>query len=54
MCRGYIEPALFTQENNDLAAERDGLTAEKERLTKEVSGNVQMTKALDDLLIELA
>ena len=34
MTRGYLEPALFTQESNDLAAEADALTAEKDRLVK--------------------
>jgi|GEM_PF-634111 hypothetical protein len=50
MTRGYLEPALFTQESNDLASEADALTAEKEQLTKEVSGNFQRTDALGDLI----
>ena len=29
MTRGYLEPALFTQESNDLASEAEALTAER-------------------------
>lgn len=50
MTRGYLEPALFTQESNDLASEAEALTAEKEQLTKEVSGSFQKTDALGDLI----
>lgn len=50
MAKGYIEPALFTQEDNDLSAEADALTAEKERLTNEVSGSYRKT----DELVKLA
>lgn len=50
MTRGYLEPALFTQESNDLAAEADALNAEKEQLVKEVTGSIQQTDALSDLI----
>ncbi len=50
MTRGYIEPALFTQESNDLAAEADALAAEKEQLVKEVTGSLRQTDALNDLI----
>ena len=50
MTRGYLEPALFTQESNDLAAEADALTAEKEQLVKEITGCMKMTEALNDLI----
>ena len=50
MTRGYLEPALFTQESNDLAAEADALTSEKEQLVKEVTGCMKMTEALNDLI----
>ena len=50
MTKGYLEPALFTQESNALAAEADALTAEKDRLVKEVSGNIHMTDALSELI----
>ena len=50
MTRGYLDPALFTQESNDLAAEADALTAEKDQLVKEISGNIHRTDALSDLI----
>ena len=50
MTRGYLEPALFTQESNTLAAEADVLTAEKEQLVKEISGSLHKTDALNDLI----
>ena len=50
MTRGYLEPALFTQESNDLDAEADALTAEKERLLGEIKGILHQTDALSDLI----
>ena len=50
MTRGYLDPALFTQESNDLAAEADALTAEKDQLVKEISGSLHKTDALNDLI----
>ena len=50
MSKGYIEPAVFTQENNDLAAEADRLSAEKEQLVRTVSGSAQRTSSLEELL----
>ena len=41
---------LFTQESNDLAAEADALAAEKDRVVKEINGNMQKTDALNDLI----
>ena len=38
MARGYIEPPLFTEESNEIAREAEALTAEKNRLEKEVQG----------------
>ena len=50
MTRGYLEPAIFTQENNEIAAEADALLSEKERLVKEVAGNMHQTDSLNDLI----
>lgn len=50
MTRGYLEPALFTQESNDLDAEADALTAEKERLVGEIKGILHQTDALRELI----
>lgn len=50
MAKGYLEPALFTKECNELAAEADSLSAEKERLLQEINGNMKKTDALEELL----
>ena len=50
MARGYIEPPLFTEESNEIAREAEALTAEKNRLEKEVSGNMSKTEELNALL----
>ncbi len=50
MTKGYIGPALFKKESNELAAESEALADEKERLIKSVTGNVQRTDDLSDLL----
>ena len=50
MTRGYLEPALFTQESNALAAEADALAAKKEQLVKEITGDLHKTDTLSDLI----
>lgn len=50
MAKGYLEPALFTQESNDLAAEEERLKEEKQKLVQAVSGNSKTQEALHDLL----
>ena len=50
MTKGYIGPALFKKESNELAAESEALADEKERLIKSVTGNVQRTDDLSDLV----
>ena len=50
MSKGYLEPALFTQENNDLGAKAERLEKERDTLMKDLSGNAEMTKALEDLM----
>ena len=50
MSKGYIEPALFTRESNELAAESKALTDEKERLTKAVTGKIQKMDDLSNLV----
>ena len=50
MTRGYLEPAIFAQENNDITAEADALMAEKERLVKDVSGSIHQADSLNDLI----
>ena len=50
MSRGYVDPPLFTEQSNELALEAEALTAEKNRLEKEVSWNMNNTEALNALL----
>lgn len=50
MTKGYIGPALFKKESNELAAESEALADEKERLIKSVTGNVQRTDDLSNLV----
>ena len=50
MAKGYVEPALYTKECNELAVEADRLAAEKARLVQEINGNMEKTDALGELL----
>jgi len=50
MAKGYLEPAVFKQESNRLAAEEKELTEERTRLLREVNGNINKTDALNDLV----
>ena len=50
MTRGYLEPAIYAQENNDIKSEADALTAEKDRLVKDVTGSLHQADSLNDLI----
>ena len=50
MTRGYLEPAVCTQENNEIAAEAEALTAEKEHLMTDVNGSLHKADAMNDLI----
>lgn len=50
MTRGYLEPAVYTQENNEIAAEAEALTAEKESLMTDVNGSLHKADAMNDLI----
>ena len=50
MTRGYLEPAIFAQENSDITSEAEALAAEKERLEKDVSGSIHQADSLNDLI----
>ena len=50
MTRGYLEPAIFAQENSDITSEAGALAAEKERLEKDVSGSIHQADSLNDLI----
>ena len=50
MTRGYLDPALFTQESNDLLTEAQALTEEKEHLVFSVNGKMKKAEKLADLI----
>ena len=50
MTKGYIDPAAYTKEMNDLQAEAAALEEERERLTKEISGDMKRTDELREIL----
>ncbi len=50
MTKGYIDPATYTKEVNDMEVEAADLMSERERLTKEADGDQIKTEALEDIL----
>jgi hypothetical protein len=50
MTKGYIDPAAYTKEMNHLQAESGALEEEREKLTKEVNGDIRKTEGLRDIL----
>ena len=50
MTKGYIDPAAFTKEMNDLQAEAAALEEEREKLTKEINGDMRKTEGLREIL----
>ena len=50
MTKGYIDPAAYTQETNDLLAEAAVLEDERDRLVREINGDMHRTEALRELL----
>lgn len=50
IAKGYLEPAVFTQEKNSIEAQMDSLMSEKERLIKSVNGDIKKTEGLNDLI----
>lgn len=48
--KGYLEPALFNQENNELLAEAEAMNAEKENLSHTINGDLTKTEAVSRLL----
>ncbi len=50
MTKGYIEPAMFTQEMNALSAEADALTDEREQLISSVDGDTKKAEALNEII----
>lgn len=50
MTKGYIDQAAYTQETNELLTEASVLEAEKEKLSKVLSGDMSKTEGLRELL----
>ena len=50
MTKGYIDPAAFTQEMNALRQEAAALEEEREKLTKEINGDMRKTEELREIL----
>ena len=50
MASGYLEPALFNKESNELAAEADRLRQEKDSLMHSVNGEMVKTEELQKLM----
>ena len=50
MTKGYIDPAAYTKEMNDLQVEAAELEDERERLTKEMNGDMKKTEGLREIL----
>ena len=50
MTKGYIDPAAFTQEMNDLRSEAAALEEERDKLTKEINGDMRKTEELREIL----
>ncbi len=50
MTKGYIDPAAFTSESNVIQMEAASLEEEKERLIREISGDMRKTESLRDIL----
>lgn len=50
MTKGYLEPALFNQENNELLAEAERMNTEKENLSYDINGELTRTEEVNHLL----
>lgn len=48
--RGYLDPAIYAQQNDALIKQSEQLTAQKNAITARVSGGDKQKKALEDIL----
>ena len=48
--RGYLDPAIYAQQNDALIKQSEQLTAQKNAITARVSGGDKLKKALEDIL----
>ena len=50
MTKGYLDPATFTRESNEIMVETVKLTAERDQLKSEINGELTKTESLRDLI----
>lgn len=50
MTKGYLDPASYTQETNSLITEAAALEEERDRLVKEINGDMRKTEELREIL----
>ena len=48
--RGFLDPAIYAQQNDELRKQSEQLTAQKDAITARVSGGDKQKKALEDIL----
>ena len=48
--KGYLDPAIYAQQNDALIKQSEQLTAQKNAITARVSGGDKLKKALEDIL----
>ena len=48
--KGYLDPAIYAQQNDELRKQSEQLTAQKDAITARVSGGDKQKKALEDIL----
>lgn len=48
--RGYLDPAIYAQQNDELIKQSEQLNARKDAITARVSGGDKQKKALEDIL----
>ena len=48
--RGYLDPAIYAQQNDELLKQSEQLTAQRDSITAKVSGGDKQKKALEDIL----
>lgn len=48
--KGYLDPAIYAQQNDELRKRSEQLTAQKDSITVRVSGGDKQKKALEDIL----
>lgn len=50
MTKGYLDLAAFTRENNEITAETEKLMEERDQLKSEITGDLNRTESLRDII----